>query len=80
MVTEPAGPSRVVVPPVKTYQPVPAQSFYAAPPKKIASKVVIGGGSAKDRDQWGGAVFDPKAEGALVMQRPPEAEAKKRSV
>lgn len=63
----------------KPYKPVASTSFYAAPPpKKIASKIVIGEKSAKDREAWGGAVFNPEAKDAVVMQRPSKEEAKKR--
>lgn len=62
---------------IKAYQPVAAKSFYAAPVKK-ASKIIIGEKSSKDREGWGGAVFNPDEKDAVVMKRPSEEEAKKR--
>lgn len=74
-----AGPSRVTEITAKSIQPVPQKSFYAPPAaKKTASKVVIGEKSAKQREAWGGAVFNPEEEGAVVMQRPPKEVAIKR--
>lgn len=43
-----------------------------AMPKPGGEKIVIGEKSNKDRNSWGGAIFDPNAEGAVVMQRPPD--------
>ncbi|WVF70808.1 hypothetical protein IAT40_005602 [Kwoniella sp. CBS 6097] len=80
-----AGPSRIPLssrsktpPPVPIFKPkaIPADKFYAAPSKKPASKIVIGEKNSKERLQWGGALHDPKAEGAVVMKRPPEKLAK----
>ena len=76
-----AGPSRHTEPVQKAVQPVPAKSFYAPQMNKSASKIIIGGDkSAKEREAWGGAVFNPDQEGAVLMARPTEEEAKKRSV
>lgn len=36
-----------------------------------AQKIVIGEKSNSERAKWGGAIFDPHAEGAVVMERPP---------
>lgn len=43
-----------------------------ASPKPAGEKIVIGEKSSKERNSWGGALFDPNAEGAVVMQRPPD--------
>lgn len=72
------GPSKPKEVDVKPYQPVAQKSFYAAPPKKVAAKVVIGEKSAKLREAWGGAVFNPEEKGAVVMRRPTKEEAKAR--
>lgn len=61
----------------KKLSAVAANSFYG--PKK-AEKIVIGEKSNKQRLEWGGSMFNPKEEGAVVMQRPTDEEAKKRSV
>jgi DNA repair and recombination protein RAD54B len=42
-----------------------------------AAKIIIGEHANKNRANWGGAVHDPNAEGAVVMPRPPEEWAKK---
>lgn len=55
---------------------VAAGSFYGAAPAK---KIVIGERSSKQREMWGGALHDPNAEGAVVMERPPTAEGTKRN-
>lgn len=44
--------------------------------KPGAQKIVIGEKSNSERANWGGAIFDPHAEGAVVMERPPEKWAK----
>ena len=44
--------------------------------KPGAQKIVIGEKTNSDRANWGGAVFDPHAQGAVVMRRPPEKWAK----
>jgi DNA repair and recombination protein RAD54B len=46
-------------------------------PKATGEKIVIGERANPDRANWGGAVFDPNAEGAVVMPRPPDDWAKK---
>ena len=54
------------------------KSFYKPQPKK-AEKIVIGEKSNKQRvNEWGGALHDPNAEGAVVMKRPSEEQIKKR--
>ena len=54
------------------------KSFYAPQPKR-AEKIVIGEKSNKQRTtEWGGALHDPKAEGAVVMKRPSEEQIQKR--
>jgi DNA repair and recombination protein RAD54B len=58
---------------------IPADRFYAASKPK-ADRIVIGEKSRKKRLEWGGALHDPKAEGAVIMERPDEAQARKRSV
>jgi DNA repair and recombination protein RAD54B len=40
--------------------------------KPGAQKIVIGEKSNSERANWGGAIFDPHAEGAVVMNRPPD--------
>ena len=60
-------------------QAISEKSFYAPKPKSKAEKIVIGEKSSRQRTtEWGGARHDPKAEGAVVMQRPKEADAAKR--
>nr|XP_019014878.1 uncharacterized protein I206_00965 [Kwoniella pini CBS 10737]OCF53659.1 hypothetical protein I206_00965 [Kwoniella pini CBS 10737] len=56
-------------------KPIPAKSFYAPSATKSSakgSKIVLGEKSSKERLQWGGALHNPHAEGAIVMPRPPE--------
>nr|XP_018267086.1 uncharacterized protein I303_01069 [Kwoniella dejecticola CBS 10117]OBR89244.1 hypothetical protein I303_01069 [Kwoniella dejecticola CBS 10117] len=56
-------------------KPIPAKSFYNPPPSKSkikGSKIVLGEKSSKERLEWGGALYNPHAEGAVVMPRPPE--------
>ena len=75
-----AGPSRVQSPfaiPSSIGKAVRADSFYG-PPKPKGDKIVIEGKSKKKRMEWGGALHDPRAEGAVVMQRPPDKEAQRR--
>ena len=58
-------------------QSISEKDFYA--PKKKAQKIVIGEKSNKQRTtEWNGALHDPNAEGAVVMQRPPQAWADKK--
>lgn len=58
---------------------VSASSFYnKTTPAKTAKSILIGEKNSKQREQWGGALHDPKAENAIVMKRPPEGEAIKR--
>jgi DNA repair and recombination protein RAD54B len=54
---------------ITSYKTVQADSFYA--PKKTGDKIVLGERSSRQRKEWGGAIFDPNAEGAVVMPRPP---------
>lgn len=46
-------------------------------PNATGAKIIIGEHANKDRANWGGAVHDPNAEGAVVMPRPPDEWAKK---
>lgn len=56
-------------------QAISETNFYAAPKKK-SQRIVIGEKSNKQRTtEWDGAIHDPKAEGAVVMQRPPQEAA-----
>ncbi|KAL7423759.1 helicase [Cryptotrichosporon argae] len=48
--------------------------FYAKPQ---ARKINIGEKSSKDRHKWGGALHDPFAPDAVVLQRPDDEEAKR---
>ena len=58
-------------------QAISEKDFYA--PKTKAQKIVIGEKSNKQRTtEWNGALHDPNAEGAIVMQRPPQAWADKK--
>ena len=57
--------------------PIDAASFYAKP-KPAPKKIVIGEKSSKEREAWGGALHDPNAEGAVVMPRPSELDAKRK--
>ena len=59
------------------YKAISANNFYGAPKPK-AEKIVLGERSRKRRMEWGGALHNPKTEGAVVMQRPSEEEASKR--
>lgn len=56
---------------------IPADRFYAASKPKV-DRIVIGEKSRKKRLEWGGSLHDPKAEGAVLMERPDEAQARKR--
>lgn len=53
-----------------------SQSSFYAQPKQPLQRVFIGEKSSKARDAWGGARHDPNAEGAVVMPRPTDAQAK----
>ena len=46
-------------------------------PNAPGAKIIIGEHANHDRANWGGAVHDPNAEGAVVMPRPPDEWAKK---
>lgn len=62
-------------------KPIPAASFYAPPVKKTSPKKKLHVGSAtsgKDIEAWGGALHDPNAPGAVVMERPPIREAEQK--
>jgi DNA repair and recombination protein RAD54B len=50
-----------------------AQGKFYGGGKTGGEKIFIGEKSSKDRKAWGGALHDPKAEGAVVMKRPPKA-------
>ena len=66
-----AGPSKMLYGPAPsaTGKTIAQSSFYAAP-KQTPDRIFQGEKSNKDRLMWGGALHDPKAEGAIVMQRP----------
>nr|XP_018999813.1 DNA repair and recombination protein RAD54B [Kwoniella mangroviensis CBS 8507]OCF63274.1 DNA repair and recombination protein RAD54B [Kwoniella mangroviensis CBS 8507] len=54
-------------------KPIAAQSFYGPSViKPKGNRIVLGEKSSKERMEWGGALFNPNAEGAVVMPRPPE--------
>ena len=53
---------------------VAERDFYK--PKLQGDKIVIGEKNKKERLEWGGAIFNPHAEGAVVMKRIPEKWAK----
>nr|XP_019049115.1 hypothetical protein I302_02896 [Kwoniella bestiolae CBS 10118]OCF28045.1 hypothetical protein I302_02896 [Kwoniella bestiolae CBS 10118] len=54
-------------------KPIAAKSFYGpSVVRPKASRIVLGEKSSKERMEWGGALFNPNAEGAVVMPRPPE--------
>ncbi|WWD18049.1 hypothetical protein CI109_102496 [Kwoniella shandongensis] len=73
-----AGPSRLPSNPInKPFTPVVPQkavaaaSFYSKPsPKPKVERIVLGEKSNKERLQWGGALHNPHAPGAVVMKRP----------
>ncbi|WVR05791.1 hypothetical protein IAU60_002816 [Kwoniella sp. DSM 27419] len=79
-----AGPSRIplshrtTTPPPLLFKPkpIPAAQFYGAPTKTTANRIIIGEKNSKERQQWGGALHDPAAAGAVVMERPPDKWAK----
>lgn len=81
-ISAPARPATPVTPvagPSNPYKAIPSSTFYGTP-KPAAKKIVIGEKSSKEREAWGGALHDPHAAGALVMQRPTDNEAKRRYV
>lgn len=47
-----------------------AQSSFYAPSIVKKENIVLGEKSSKERLEWGGALHNPKAEGAVVMPRP----------
>ncbi|WWD09298.1 hypothetical protein V865_007421 [Kwoniella europaea PYCC6329] len=54
-------------------KPIAAKSFYGPSViKPKGNRIVLGERSSKERMEWGGALFNPNAEGAVVMPRPPE--------
>ena len=57
-----------------------SETYFYGGSKPKAEKIVIGEKSNKQRLGWGGALHNPNEVGAVVMDRPPESEAKKRSV
>lgn len=76
--TPTAGPSRKNdISSTTGYKTIRAESFYGSTKPK-PKNIVIGEKSNKQRMEWGGALHDPKAEGAVVMKRPDEKAAKKR--
>lgn len=60
-------------------KPVQAVNFYASKQNSAGKQdmtgkaIAIGKENAKAREKFGGAAFDPNAEGAVVMSRPTEA-------
>lgn len=55
--------------------------FYGASATKKSPRKKLHVGSAssgKDIEAWGGALYDPNAPGAVVMERPPVSEAEQR--
>lgn len=54
-----------------------ATSFYA-PPTTAGRKIILGEKNSAQREKWGGALHNPDVVGAVVMDRPSEAEAEKR--
>ncbi|WVQ71035.1 hypothetical protein IAR50_000560 [Cryptococcus sp. DSM 104548] len=74
-----AGPSTTsaLPTPAAAQKAVAAASFYGKPtPKAKVERIVIGEKSNKERLEWGGALYNPKAPGAVVMPRPTEKAAK----
>jgi DNA repair and recombination protein RAD54B len=70
-----AGPSRSLSSSsTKGYKTVQSSNFYGAKPS--GDKIIIGEKSSKLRKEWGGALHDPRAEGAVVMPRPPVISSK----
>lgn len=75
--TSSPGPSRAGSSSTTGQKAISADSFYA-PSKPKGDKIVLGEKSSKKRMEWSGALHDPNAEGAVVMQRPSEKETKRR--
>ncbi|TYJ57577.1 hypothetical protein B9479_001659 [Cryptococcus floricola] len=74
-----AGPSATSALPTAAaaQKAVAAASFYGSTtPKPRVERIVIGEKSNKERLEWGGALYNPKTPGAIVMPRPTEKEAK----
>ncbi|AFR93921.2 DNA repair and recombination protein RAD54B [Cryptococcus neoformans C23] len=70
---------RSIPTPAAAQRAVAASSFYTKQsPKPFNERIVLGEKSNKERLQWGGALFNPHAEGAVVMPRPGEKLAKLR--
>ncbi|KIR36992.1 hypothetical protein I352_00304 [Cryptococcus deuterogattii MMRL2647] len=70
-------PKRSIPPPAAAQRAVAASSFYTKQPSKpYSERIVLGEKSNKERLEWGGALFNPHAEGAVVMPRPAEKLAK----
>lgn len=75
-----AGPSTTRAP-APAPRAVASTSFYSKPAAKVSPKKKLHIGSValgKDVEAWGGALHDPNAFGAVVMERPPEEEARQR--
>ncbi|WVN85841.1 uncharacterized protein L203_100993 [Cryptococcus depauperatus CBS 7841] len=63
--------------PAAAQRAVAATSFYSnQSPKPKVERIVLGEKSNKERLEWGGALFNPHAPGAVVMPRPSEKLAK----
>lgn len=48
------------------------------PPRPEASRLILGEKANPERASWGGAIHNPNAPNAIVMQRPPDAWAHKK--
>lgn len=60
---------------------VASTSFYSKPAAKTSPRKKLHVGSVtpgKDIEAWGGALHDPNAPGAVVMERPPIEEAERK--
>jgi hypothetical protein len=77
---EPATPFAVVKP-MRSGDMAISRFAYNNPvsttPKPEPAKLHVGVKANEDRSNWGGAVHNPHAEGAVVMPRPPEDWARK---
>ncbi|KIR82076.1 DNA repair and recombination protein RAD54B [Cryptococcus gattii EJB2] len=70
-------PKRSIPTPAAAQRAVAASSFYTKQSSKpYSERIVLGEKSNKERLEWGGALFNPHAEGAVVMPRPAEKLAK----
>ncbi|KIR67725.1 DNA repair and recombination protein RAD54B [Cryptococcus bacillisporus CA1873] len=70
-------PKRSIPTPAAAQRAVAASSFYTKQSSKPHSeRIILGEKSNKERLEWGGALFNPHAEGAVVMPKPAEKLAK----